>query len=82
MVQSGSKHPWEQRVSEAGARLRDEIVDELQRFVRTIDTEVVPEVRRNSSSALKAAATHLQKLAERMDDRTPPTQPSDDEKPQ
>jgi hypothetical protein len=64
-------------VSEAGARLRDEIVDEVRRVVRTIDDEVVPEVRRNSSSALKAAATRLQQLAERLDDSKRPAPPSD-----
>jgi hypothetical protein len=36
--------------------------------VRFLDDEVVPEVRRNSSSALRAAAVRLQKLAESMDD--------------
>ena len=66
--QSGTKRPWEERVSEAGARLRNEFQDELQRVVSFIDTEVTPEVRRHGSTALRAAATRLQQLAEHMDD--------------
>ena len=56
--------PWEERVTEAGARFQEE----LHRVVRYIDNEVVPEVRRNGSSALRAAADQLQKLAQHMDD--------------
>ncbi len=67
MPQDEPKRPWEERVTEAGARLRDEVQDELKRVVRYIDDEVVPEVRRNGSSALRAAAIRLQKLAEHMD---------------
>ena len=67
MPQDGSKRPWEERVTEASARLRDEVQDEIKRVVRYIDDEVVPEVRRNGSSALRAAAIRLQKLAEHMD---------------
>jgi len=66
--QSGTKRPWEERVSEAGARFRNEFQDELERVVKFIDTEVVPEVRRHGSTALRAAATRLQQLAEHMDD--------------
>ena len=62
--QSGTKRPWEERVSEAGVRFQDE----LERVVKFIDTEVVPEVRRHGSTALRAAATRLQQLAEHMDD--------------
>jgi hypothetical protein len=62
--QSGTKRPWEERVTEAGARFQDE----LQRVVRFIDTEVAPEVRRHGSTALRAAAVRLQQLADHMDD--------------
>lgn len=54
----------EQHLRDAAARAEDE----LKRVVRYLDDEVVPEVRRNSSTALRAAATRLQKLAESMDD--------------
>jgi hypothetical protein len=64
MPQNPPKRPWEERVTEAGARFQEE----LHRVVRYIDDEVVPEVRRNSSSALRAAADQLQKLAQHMDD--------------
>ena len=77
MSQSGSKSSWEKQVSEASARLRDEIVEEVRRVVRTIDDEVVPEVRRSSSSALKAAAVRLQQLAQRLDDSKDSNPPSD-----
>lgn len=69
MQENGPKRPWEERISDAGTRLRDEVQDELRRVVRFIDDEVVPEVRRNSSSALRAAAIRLQKLAQHMDDK-------------
>ncbi len=69
MQQNGPKRPWEERVTEAGTRLRDEFQEELRRVVNFIDTEVVPEVRRNSSSALRAAAERLQELAQHMDDK-------------
>jgi hypothetical protein len=56
--------PFDQRLHAAAARAEEE----LHRFVRYLDDEVVPEVRRNSSTALRAAAVRLQKLAESMDD--------------
>ena len=58
------KKPWEEQVREAGGRLEDE----LRRAVQFIDDEVVPEVRRNSSNALRMAADQLRKLAEHLDD--------------
>jgi len=69
MQQNGPKRPWEERVAEAGTRLRDEFQEELKRVVDFIDTEVVPEVRRNGSSALRAAAERLQQLATHMDEK-------------
>jgi hypothetical protein len=59
-----NKKPWEERLSEAGARVEEEV----RRVVRFIDDEVVPDVRRNSSTALKAAAEKLAKLAQHLDD--------------
>ena len=56
--------PLEERLREAGSRLEEE----LRRAVKFIDDEVVPEVRRNSSSALRLAAEKLRKLADHMDD--------------
>ena len=56
---------WEQQVRDAAARAEEE----LRRVVTYINDEVVPEVRRNGSQALRSAAAELQKLAQRMDDR-------------
>ena len=55
---------FEQRLRDAGTRAEEE----LRRVVRYLDEEVVPEVRRNGSTALRSAAARLQKLAESMDD--------------
>ena len=62
--QPPNQRPFDQRLQEAAKRAEEE----LRRFVNYLDAEVVPEVRRNSSSALRAAATRLQKLADSMDD--------------
>lgn len=59
-----NQKPLDQRLQEAARRAEEE----LRRFVSYLDEEVVPEVRRNSSTALRAAAARLQKLAESMDD--------------
>lgn len=56
--------PWDERLQETGQKLEDE----LRRAIRYLDEEVVPEVRRNSSSALRSASDHLRKLAEKLDD--------------
>jgi len=56
---------WEQQVRDAAARAEEEV----RRVVTYINDEVVPEVRRNGSQALRAAAAELQKLAQHMEDR-------------
>ena len=56
--------PFDQRLHDAAKRAEEE----LRRFVTYLDDEVVPEVRRNSSTALRAAAVRLQKMADSMDD--------------
>ncbi len=56
---------WEQQLREAATRAEEEV----RRVMTYINDEVVPEVRRNGSEALRAAAAELQKLAQRMDDR-------------
>jgi hypothetical protein len=62
---SAEPKPWEQQLKEAAARAEEEV----RRVVTYINTEVVPEVRRNGSHALRVAATEMEKLAQRMDDR-------------
>lgn len=61
---SETNKPWEDRIRDASGKIEDEI----RRAVRYIDDEVVPEVRRNSSVALRTAAEQLRKLADRVDD--------------
>ena len=65
MAGGGTRQGWEEDLRQAGARMEEE----LRRVVTYINDEVVPDVRRNVSEALKAAAAELQRLAERMDDR-------------
>ena len=65
MVANEPKRPWEQRLHEAGTRVEED----LRKVIQYINDEVVPDVRRNGSEALRAAATELQKLAQRMDER-------------
>ncbi len=58
------QRPLEGRLKEAGERIEEE----LRKAVKYIDEEVVPEVRRNGSAALRIAADKLRTLAEHMDD--------------
>jgi hypothetical protein len=62
---SAEPKPWEQQLKEAAARAEEEV----RRVVTYLNDEVVPEVRRNGSHALRIAAVELQKLAQKMDDR-------------
>jgi hypothetical protein len=67
---------WEQQLREAATKVEEE----LRRVVTYINDEVVPDIRRNGSEALRAAAEELQKLAQHMDDHraaapTPPAGP-------
>ncbi|WP_213807563.1 hypothetical protein [Granulicella sp. dw_53] len=57
---------WEERLHEAGQKIEED----LRRVIVYINDEVVPEVRRNSSAALRAAAEQMEKLAQRMEERT------------
>ncbi len=56
---------WERQVRDAALRVEED----LRRVVAYINDQVVPDVRRDGSQALRAAAEQLQKLAQRMDDR-------------
>ena len=73
MATGDPKRPWEQQLKDAAAHLETD----LRNVVTYINDEVVPEVRRNGSEALRAAAAELHKLAQRMDDhaRKAATQP-------
>jgi hypothetical protein len=63
---SNQSRDWEEKVRDAAAWGEDE----LRRVIGYINDEVVPEVRRNGSVALRRAAVELDKLAQRMEDRS------------
>jgi hypothetical protein len=58
------KRPWEQQLRDAAAHVEAD----LKKVVTYINDEVVPDVRRNGSDALRAAAAELHRLAQTMDD--------------
>ena len=55
---------WNQKVQDAADRAEAEV----QRVIRFMNDEVVPDVRRHSSSALRTAAEQLRALAQTLDD--------------
>jgi hypothetical protein len=67
---------WEQQLREAATRVEED----LRQVVTYINDEVVPDIRRNGSQALRAAAAELQKLAQRMDERPAASGPGQPEK--
>ena len=79
------KRPWEQQLKDAAAHLETD----LKNVVKYINDEVVPDVRKNGSEALRSAAAELHRLAQRMDDHarrrqggpTPPPPPPGAPKP-
>jgi hypothetical protein len=83
MATGDPKRPWEQQLRDAATHLETD----LKNAVKYINDEVVPEVRRNGSEALRAAAAELHRLAQRMDDHArkasaaPPPGPEDAPKP-
>ena len=60
-----ARRPWEQKLHEAAATVEEE----LRRVITYINDEVVPEVRQNSSKALRAAAAEMERLAQKMEER-------------
>jgi hypothetical protein len=58
------KQPWEQQLRDAVAHLETDV----RNVAKYINDEIVPEVRKNGSEALRAAAAELHKLAQKMDD--------------
>ena len=68
------RKPFEDRLRDAASHVEED----LRRVATYINDEVVPDVRRNGSDALRFAAAELRKLAERVDAanrRTPPPTP-------
>ncbi len=68
-----NRQPIEQRLREAASHVEDDV----KRLIAYINDEVVPDVRRNGSVALRYAAAEIDRLARRMEDanRTPPPPP-------
>jgi hypothetical protein len=74
MPTEAGKSTWEQRLHETGARVEEDLRD----LVRYFNEDVVPEIRRSGTDALRAAAVELNRIAQRMDERagrTPPPPP-------
>jgi bisphosphoglycerate-dependent phosphoglycerate mutase len=74
MTTEATSKPFESRLRDAAAHVEED----LRRVAAYINDEVVPEVRRNSSVALRTAAEELRKLAEHLEtanQRTPPPPP-------
>lgn len=59
---------WNGKVQEAV----DKTEAEVRRLITYLNDEVVPDVRRQSSNALKVAAERLQALAKSLDDHSKP----------
>lgn len=74
MANENPRRPWEERLHETGARLEEDVRD----FIRHFNDEIVPDIRKNGSEALRAAARELNRLAQRMDERSGRTTPSPD----
>lgn len=64
MPNEAPKQPWEARVRDAAKTAEED----LKKLVTYINDEVMPDVRRNGSAALRYAAAELHKLAERVDE--------------
>jgi len=63
------KQPWQERLHEASARVEED----LRNVISYINDEVVPDVRRHGSAALRTAAQELRKLAERLEAHSDPS---------
>jgi hypothetical protein len=68
------QEPKRGRMEDFGRKLDDHILNgipqveaEVRRIISYLNEEVVPQVRRNSSEALKIASVHLAKLADALD---------------
>jgi hypothetical protein len=80
MTNGNPRRPWEERLHEAGTRVEEDV----REFLRYFNDEIVPDLRKNGSEALRAAARELNRMAQRMDERagrTPPVDPKDIPKP-
>ena len=63
MADETSRQSWEMRLRDAASHAEEDV----RKVITYINDEVMPDVRRNSSSALRSAAAELQRLAERLE---------------
>ena len=61
----------EQRLRDAASTVETDV----KRLITYFNDEVVPDVRRNGSAALRSAAAEIERLARRMEEATPPPPP-------
>lgn len=65
--QSDDFREFGRKVEEKFNQTKPRVEEELKKVIAYLNDEVVPNVRENSSKALKIAAEQLTKLAERID---------------
>jgi hypothetical protein len=58
------------KIDERFAAGAPRVEEEIKKVITYLNDEVVPQVRQNSSQALRVAAEHLARLAEHLDKRS------------
>jgi hypothetical protein len=71
MTKGNEKRSWDERLHEAGARMEEDV----RELIRYFNDDVVPDLRKNGSEALRAAARELNRMAQRIDERAGRTPP-------
>jgi hypothetical protein len=57
------------KVDERFNQVKPRVEEELKKVIDYLNDQIVPQLRQDSSHALRAAADRLRKLAEQLDDR-------------
>ena len=67
---SGSRfEDFGKKVDERFNQVKPRVEEELKKLIDYLNDQVVPQLRQDSSDALRSAADRLRKLAEQLDDR-------------
>lgn len=74
--QRGRVEDFGRKIDEHIQSALPQVEAEVRRIISYLNDEVVPQVRRNSSDALKAAADQLSKLADSLDRGKGPQPPA------
>jgi hypothetical protein len=71
MAESGKStfESFGRKVDAQFGKVGPRIEDEVKRVIAYLNDQVVPQVRQNSSSALRSAAEQLGRLADHLDDQ-------------